>query len=570
MKYSHYRISLDIHSTQSQVSLPVKQGDTSRKVLISLCEGGKPYHIEDDCYAVFSAKKPDGSPIENDCKIADNVIEYTFTEQTTAAIGMVNCEVKLYGGDSGLITSASFTLVVYAKEVSDAEVESYPEYLALTNLYTITTTAAANANGKADYAQEQGDYAQSQGDYAKENGDAAATATTNTKMATTKATAATTKANDAATAATEKANEATIAAADAAEQADKARTATDLANAAATNANATAAGIRNSVSNAFKGTASGETLTLTDVSPIEHEMHIKLSEGGKNVTCRGKNILAYPFISSFDTSKGVVLTDNGDGTITANGTASPSLHQKLQEVYVQEGTTYVLSGLPVGTDIYQFAVYAYMDGSQIGSSISGGYAHKITPKTNGILEIRLACYNGSVADNLVFKPQLEVGMVNTEFEPYKKPIARTSDEKGSVSGVTSMYPTTFLATDKEGVTIDVEYNRDANKVIAELIDLIESSGGGSGGASAFVTDVTILANKWVGTSSPYSQVVTVKGATNRSQVDLTPSAEQLAIFHNKDLAFVTENNNGVITVYAIGQKPMNDYTIQATVTEVKA
>ena len=50
MKDSHYRISLDIHSTQSQVSLPVKQGDTSRKVFISLCEGGKPYHIEDDCF----------------------------------------------------------------------------------------------------------------------------------------------------------------------------------------------------------------------------------------------------------------------------------------------------------------------------------------------------------------------------------------------------------------------------------------------------------------------------------------------------------------------------------------
>ena len=86
--------------------------------------------------------------------------------------------------------------------------------------------------------------------------------------------------------------------------------------------------------------------------------------------------------------------------------------------------------------------------------------------------------------------------------------------------------------------------------------------------SAFVTDVTIHANKWVGTASPYSQVVTVDGATNKSQVDLTPSAEQLSIFHSKDLAFVTENDNGVITVYAIGQKPANDYTIQATVTEV--
>ena len=44
--------------------------------------------------------------------------------------------------------------------------------------------------------------------------------------------------------------------------------------------------------------------------------------------------------------------------------------------------------------------------------------------------------------------------------------------------------------------------------------------------------------------------------------------EQLAIFYNKDLTFVTENEDGVVTVYAIGQKPTNDYTIQATITEV--
>lgn len=82
--------------------------------------------------------------------------------------------------------------------------------------------------------------------------------------------------------------------------------------------------------------------------------------------------------------------------------------------------------------------------------------------------------------------------------------------------------------------------------------------------------VTLLASSWVGDTSPYSQVVEVEGATENSQVDLTPSVEQLAIFHEKDLAFVTENEEGVVTVYAIGQKPMNDYTVQVTITEVEA
>ena len=83
-----------------------------------------------------------------------------------------------------------------------------------------------------------------------------------------------------------------------------------------------------------------------------------------------------------------------------------------------------------------------------------------------------------------------------------------------------------------------------------------------------IGEITIFANKWVGAESPYSQVVEVAGATEYSQVDLTPSVAQLAIFHEKDLAFVTENDGGVVTVYAIGQKPLLDYTIQVTITEV--
>ena len=83
-----------------------------------------------------------------------------------------------------------------------------------------------------------------------------------------------------------------------------------------------------------------------------------------------------------------------------------------------------------------------------------------------------------------------------------------------------------------------------------------------------VSFVTLFASEWVGASSPYSQVVTLSGTTENSKIDLNPTVEQLSIFHNKDLAFVVENNKGTITVYCIGQKPTNDYTMQVTITEV--
>lgn len=85
-----------------------------------------------------------------------------------------------------------------------------------------------------------------------------------------------------------------------------------------------------------------------------------------------------------------------------------------------------------------------------------------------------------------------------------------------------------------------------------------------------IATVNLLASDWQTTSQTnlHSQVVTIEGVTETSQVDLTPSAEQLATFHQKDIALVAENEDGVVTVYAIGDKPANDYTMQVTIKEV--
>lgn len=83
-----------------------------------------------------------------------------------------------------------------------------------------------------------------------------------------------------------------------------------------------------------------------------------------------------------------------------------------------------------------------------------------------------------------------------------------------------------------------------------------------------ITTVILKEANWLGEESPYEQKVAIEGITKNSKIDLCPSAEQLDIFHNKDLAFMVENNNGVVTVYCVGQRPTNDYSIQATVTEV--
>lgn len=100
------------------------------------------------------------------------------------------------------------------------------------------------------------------------------------------------------------------------------------------------------------------------------------------------------------------------------------------------------------------------------------------------------------------------------------------------------------------------------------VEMMHTKSSGNSASKIRVVDVNLYASAWVGSQSPYSQVVEVEGATRYSKVDLQPSVEQLDIFHDKDIAFSTENEDGVVTVFVVGDKPSIDYVIQATVTEV--
>ena len=145
MNYSDYRFTLDVQIHQAQVSVPVTFGDSARRLCIGLTDGRKPYVIAEGCRAVFNAKKPDGNVIKNDCIIERNVILYEFTEQTTNAEGIVNCDITLLDADGKVLSSPQFIIVVDKRVVRDEEIAvSEDEYTALDNIF-IRETARVNA-----------------------------------------------------------------------------------------------------------------------------------------------------------------------------------------------------------------------------------------------------------------------------------------------------------------------------------------------------------------------------------------------------------------------------------------
>lgn len=81
------------------------------------------------------------------------------------------------------------------------------------------------------------------------------------------------------------------------------------------------------------------------------------------------------------------------------------------------------------------------------------------------------------------------------------------------------------------------------------------------------TTISLLAASWTGSSQPYSQVVTINGVTVNSKVDLQPTAVQIVELQNAHIMLMTENDAGTITVYALGEKPTSDYTMQVLITE---
>lgn len=151
MNFSNYRLSLDIHETESGLSLRAKKGDTIRKIYVTLMDGGVPYRITSDCTAAFTARKPDNTIIFNDALIENNAIVYELTPQTTSAAGQVRCEVRLYGGDGRLITSPRFFLDVDDTVFTEGDqVVSEDEYTILEDAIDAVHRAVAEAEAAVD------------------------------------------------------------------------------------------------------------------------------------------------------------------------------------------------------------------------------------------------------------------------------------------------------------------------------------------------------------------------------------------------------------------------------------
>ncbi len=193
-----------------------------------------------------------------------------------------------------------------------------------------------------------------------------------------------------------------------------------------------------------------------------------------------RNLLTYPDVSRVD--EGITFTDNRDGTITANGTATGLAWHKDITIQLLRGATYTISGCPAGggSGTYRITMFYTQADGQLKYITDTGNGVTFTMPTDAVdavLTIRFTVVSGVTVTNLVFKPQVELGSKKTPFEKYKEPQTCSVNTDGTVEGITSISPTATLIPDTSWTIVTCTYNKDTNKVIEQLTQAIISLGG---------------------------------------------------------------------------------------------
>lgn len=180
-------------------------------------------------------------------------------------------------------------------------------------------------------------------------------------------------------------------------------------------------------------------VTATNIADRPQELNITVygDTTGLEVRSYGKNLISYPFTDTTKTENGITYTDNGDGTITANGTATADYTAFGLRYYIpfEVGVTYKLSG----GGGHLIIKYFKEDGTAIWERNS------VTWQEGYVLERAYIQVNtGATFNNEVLSPMIRRADTSDEFEPYNGQSAAINED-GSVTGITALSPITTLS-----------------------------------------------------------------------------------------------------------------------------
>lgn len=237
--------------------------------------------------------------------------------------------------------------------------------------------------------------------------------------------------------------------------------------------------ISNNFSGVLKGSTSGSEIFIDDVSPIEHNMIVRVSSdtltdlSTVKIYKHGKNL--------FDLNK----VQNATLTTYMNKTCLSCVDGANFFEYTsnfKEDTQYTFTTKAYREDgVINKPIYFhlwYTDGTSQLRILDAGIIGSVTSEAGKTISKISGGNNYGLKYYIDLSvTQLEIGTTASEYEPYVQPTEYTVTANGTVEDITSLYPSTILSADTEDVLIYCEYNKDINKAFEKMEATLISLGG---------------------------------------------------------------------------------------------
>ncbi len=152
----------------------------------------------------------------------------------------------------------------------------------------------------------------------------------------------------------------------------------------------------------------------------------------------GKNLLCYPYEGGETTTiNGITFTNNGDGSVTLNGTAPETagvlfaLSSVTVPTLVPKGATLTLSGCPEGGSGSRYYIGAkdVITNTQYTADVGKG---SVFVAESPHIRVYIGVAKGVTVENLTFWPQLEVGDTVTDYALWSCQKRTDAYENGAV------------------------------------------------------------------------------------------------------------------------------------------
>lgn len=191
--------------------------------------------------------------------------------------------------------------------------------------------------------------------------------------------------------------------------------------------------------------------TYQPYAPTNAKLNEEKMSYADNGVLGAKNLLPYPYKNTTTTINGITFTDNGDGTITANGTATElalfRFKTRADANFTLNKARYIYTGCPAGGSTSTYLI-------DIGST-TGGF--DLQDVGNGVVVVPTAdncatgaairIFRGTTVNNLIFKPMLRLAEdTDNTYQPY----AMTN--RGLTEKVNVLPREVFVTTDTRTTT----------------------------------------------------------------------------------------------------------------------